>query len=345
MMKQNEISRRLLIKSGAAIAVGLALPSIVASRGLAATGTKTLNMQLSWFAGGNQIGEIAANQLGYFEAEGIDLRIQSGGPSIDGVAVVAAGGFELGQVSSSTQVILAASQGIPVKCFAVGAQQHPYAYFSLPQKPIRVAKDMIGKRIGVEASGQNLLAAVLKKNNITEDQIDKVIIGDNMSPLATGQVDAIAGWQTSTTALRVLGPDYVTMKLWDNGVQLYALPYYATKETLETKQDLIAAFIRAASKGWAYARQNPEKAVDILVKEYPNLVREDEALTAPVMLGLEFDRNTERAGWGTFQPEVWQKQIDLFDEIGQLPAGKPIVSDVITTTLLEATAAHRPKIG
>src|SRR4029453_6238055 len=96
-----------------------------------------VNMQLGWLANDNQLGEIVAKRLGYFDEEKIDFAIQPGGPSIDGVAIVASGRFEIGQVSSSPSLLLAASQGIPVKCFAVGAQQHPYSYFSLPAAPVR----------------------------------------------------------------------------------------------------------------------------------------------------------------------------------------------------------------
>ena len=40
-----------------------------------------VNMQLGWIAGGNQIGEVAAKQLGYYATEGIDFAIQPGGPN------------------------------------------------------------------------------------------------------------------------------------------------------------------------------------------------------------------------------------------------------------------------
>jgi hypothetical protein len=66
--------------------------------------------------------EVVAKNQGYFEQEGIDFDIQPGGPSIDGVAVVASGRFELGQVSSSPSLMLAVSQGLPIKCFAVACR-------------------------------------------------------------------------------------------------------------------------------------------------------------------------------------------------------------------------------
>src|SRR5260370_20462860 len=198
-----------------------------------AQGRDVINRQLGWLLLGNQLGEGCAKQLGYYEQEGIDLRFQPGGPSIDGVAVVASGRYEVGQVSSSPSLMLAASQDIPIRCFATGAQEHPYTFFSLKKKPVREAKDLVGKKVGIQATGVILLKALLAKNKIPEKEVEIVTIGADMAPLLTGQVDVVTGWLTNTTALKVLGPDRVDMRLWDNGVKLYALPYYATVETLK----------------------------------------------------------------------------------------------------------------
>ncbi len=338
-------TRRTVLKGGALVASSLAFPTFIASRGRAAGGTQKVNMQLGWIVGGNQLGEVAAKRLGYFEEEKIDFAIQPGGPNIDGVAIVASGRYEIGQVSSSPSLMLAASQDVPVTGFAVGAQKHPYCFFSLPRAPIRKAEDMVGKKIGVQATGQILLSALLRKHDIPADKVEKVIIGSDMTPLVSGQVDAVTGWRTNTTALKVLGPDYIAMPLWDEGVRLYALPYYATTETLQSKAELLAAFLRAAGRGWAYAKENPEKAVELLVKEYPNLVAPDEREAAAIMLSYEFTDRTKEFGWGSFDPAVWQEQIDLFDELKQFAAAKPKLEQVMTTAILDATKDTRPKLG
>jgi NitT/TauT family transport system substrate-binding protein len=310
-----------------------------------AASLQTVNMQLGWISGGNQIGEVVAKRLGYFEEEKISFAIQAGGPNIDGVAIVASGRYEIGQVSSSPSLMLAASQRIPVVCFAIGAQEHPYAYFSLPKAPIRTPQDMIGRRIGVQATGQILLTALLRKSGIPEGKVQKVIVGSDMTPLLTGQVDAITGWSTNTTALKVLGSDVVVMRMWDHGVKLYALPYYTTMDFLKAKPDVLAGFLRAAGRGWAYAKANPEKAVDLLIQEYPNLVRADELEALPIMMSVAFTTRTKTFAWGSFDPAVWQEQIDLHDELKQFPAGKPKLEQVITTKMLDLTTNDRPKIG
>jgi NitT/TauT family transport system substrate-binding protein len=194
--------------------------------------------------------------------------------------------------------MMARGQGIPLTAFATVGQQHPFAFFSLPAKPVRTPRDMIGKRIGVQTTAQFLLSALLKKNGIEENQITKVVLGSDLSPLATGQVDAITGWETSVRALKVLGPDYVTMRLWDQGIRLYANIYYAPGERLAAEPQTFAAFLRAAGKGWAFARENPGKAVALLVEEMPNLTAEQEMIAAGVMLKYVFTEQTRDHGWG-----------------------------------------------
>ena len=335
--------RRLLTASAAA--GGLLGSGALLSIGAHAAGRTKIDMQLGWLIGGNQIGEVVAKKQGYFEQENIDFSIQPGGPSIDGVAVVASGRHDVGQVSSSPSLMLAASQKIPVKCFATGLQQHPYTFFSLEKKPIRTPKDMVGKKIGIQATGKILLTALLKKHNIPEKDVEVVVIGSDFAPLLTGQTDAVTGWLTSTTAIKGLGQPPVTLRLWDAGVQLYALPLYATRDTLEKKAPMVAGFLKAMSKGYAFAQKEPEKAADLLVKAYPNFKRDDELEGLKVLLKFAFNANTKTNGWGAFDPKVWQDQITLYDELKQFTAGAPKLDDVITTSILDATKDARPRIG
>jgi NitT/TauT family transport system substrate-binding protein len=310
-----------------------------------AQGKPTVNLQLGWLLSGNQIGEVCAKNMGFYDAEGIELKFQAGGPNIDGVAVVASGRYEIGQVSSSPSLMLATSQDLPIKCFAVGAQQHPYAFFSLKKKPIASAQDMVGKKIGIQATGVILLRALLAKNNIPEKDVQIVTIGADMSPLMTGQVDAVTGWLTNTTALSVIGDQRVDLKLWDSGVRLYALPYYATTKTLQTNKDALVKFVRATGKGWEYAHANREKAVDFLVKEFPNLNKKDEMAAIDVMLSFAFNNNTKANGWGAMDPQVWKEQIDLYAQLGQFSKRVPTVDEVMTLDILNATGNARPRIG
>jgi NitT/TauT family transport system substrate-binding protein len=108
-------------------------------RAVPAADIQTIEMQLGWIGGGNQLGEVAAQLLGYHAEEHLELKIVPGGPNNDGVAGVASGRSAVGQVSSSPSLMLAVSQDLPIRCFAVPAQKHPYAFFSLAKSPVRHA--------------------------------------------------------------------------------------------------------------------------------------------------------------------------------------------------------------
>jgi hypothetical protein len=168
-------------------------------------------------------------------------------------------------------------------CFAVGAQRHPYSYFSLPRT--RCASPPTWWASGRHSADRGrAAAALLAKNKIAEKDVNIVPIGADMTPLLTGQVDVVTGWLTNTTALKVLGKDRVDMTLWDTGVKLYALPYYANTKTLQTQPHRSRPSCAPLARGWVRAGANRDQAVDLLVKEYPNLNREDERVALDTML-------------------------------------------------------------
>lgn len=330
--------RRLLMGSLlAGVAGGGGLLTFEAS---AAASTR-LRLQLGWLAGVNQAGEVVAQRLGFYEQEGLQLTMQPGGPHVDGVAVVASGHMPLGQVSSSPTLMLAASQGLPVRCFAVGAQRHPYTYFSLRRNPVRQPADLVGKRVGVQPTGFGLLRALLAQHHIPEKDVRVVPLGSEVTPLLTGQVDVVTGWLTNGAALKLLGRDRIDMTLWDAGVRLYALPYYANVQLLRSAPQVLAAFVRATSRGWIHARAHPEQALDLLVEAYPTLDRDEEHGSLAAMLGYAFADAAATRGWGTMDPAMWQQQIALYEQLGLFTAPPPRLEDVMTMDILDATQAVR----
>ena len=251
MTSDISLGRRQFLWGTAATTVALGLNGIVARRSWGAD-PQAVNMQLGWLIDYNQTGEIVAQELGYFDKEGLKLVIQPGGSNIDGVAIVASGQCQVGQIPSSPSLMLASSHGIPVTAFAVGAQRHPFAFFSLPKNPVRTPQDMVGKKIGIQSTSQILLNALLKKNNVDPSKVEVVPIGYDMVPLLSGQVDAISGWVIDVSVLKALGPDFITMSIWDYGIHLYSDVYYTTHDAIQKNPEQLTKFLRATARGWQF---------------------------------------------------------------------------------------------
>ena len=338
------ISRRRVLGGGLALGAMATTSSLITVTARAA-GAAKVNMQLGWLASNGILGEVVAMKNGYYAEEGVELEVTPGGPGVDGVASVAAGRAQIGQLSSSPSLMLARSAGIPVKAIAAGYQKHPFTYFSLASQPIRTPKDMIGKTIATQPTAVILLRALLAKNGIDEDQVKVVKMGSDMNQLLTGQSQAVTGWLTNTNALSILGEDRVDMMLWDTGIQLYANVYYTTDEMLTNHRDVLTRYLRGSARGWATARENPAAAVDMLVSAYPNLDRDSELEAVHPVLGFSFDKVTAKEGWGAMNRANWQAQIDIYSELGQFKGPTPSIDEVMTLDLLDATADVRARVG
>lgn len=339
------MNRRRFVMGTAALGGMAATHSLIGVTAGLAQDVAKVRMQLGWLASNGVLGEVAAMKKGFFAEEGVELEIVPGGPSIDGVAGVAAGQSQMGLTSSSPAIMLARSAGIPIKAFLAGYQKHPFSYLSLGKNPIRTPQDMIGKTIATQPSAVILLRALLAANGIAEDQVTIVNMGADMNQLLTGQADVVTGWNTNVEAMQILGPDAVELMLWDAGLQLYANVYFATDEQIDTQGDVLARFTRAAAKGWAYVRDNHEEGVDMLVEAYPNMMREAELLAVGPVSNYSFGETTKADGWGTMNRDLWEKQIKAYADLGQFSGPVPTVDDVATFSVLDATADVRKSVG
>lgn len=344
MRNRTRLDRRSLLQGMTALGAAFA-GTRISIQPTWASDLHTVKLQLGWLAGNGILGELAADRNGYFAEEGLALEVVAGGPNVDGVASVASGRAHIGSISSSPSLMLARSQGLPVKCIAAGYQQHPFTYFSLEKNPVREPKDLIGKTVATNGTARILLQALLAANDIPEDQVNVLVMGADMAPLLTGQADVVTGWKTNVGALSVLGPDRVDMTLWDAGIKLYANPYYVTDTSLSESPDQVRGMLRAIARGWGWVHDNPEAAVEILLSRYPNLDREAEMAAVGPVVAYSFNDATRQQGWGTMTRENWQAQIDIYDRLGQFEDSAPAVDDVMTLSVLDEIAAARPAYG
>ncbi|HMN86231.1 MAG TPA: ABC transporter substrate-binding protein [Bauldia sp.] len=339
------VSRRRFLKAGAALSVIAAGPGInilVPSRGSAETAKVVI--QYDWLMSNGQIGDVVAVDKGYFADEGIEVEMSPGGPNSATLAPVVSGQAQLGQYSGVSQLLLARSAGAPVKVFATGYQQAPFAYFSLPRAPVNKPEDLYGKRIGIQPTARATLDALIAKAKLDVSKLNIATMGFDMTPLPADELDVVTGWITNTQALSVIGPDRITMMESAAGIIDPGNAYFATDAALETNADVLARFIKAVARGWGYTYEHPEEAVEITVKAYPNLDLAIEKETIPLVLSLSFDANTKTNGWGQFKQSDIADQITILDEIGMFKgADTPTAEDSSTLKILELTAADRPK--
>ncbi len=336
------VSRRDFVRGAGALALGLAagdrLFGPVAPVG--AQPSARASMQIGWFLNSQMAGDVVGLAKGYFREAGIDLTIRPGGPAIDPIQVVAGGGTMFGNVSSVAVLVNARAQGLPVKAFCTAFQRHPFAFVFFTKSKIRTPKDFEGKTIGIQPTARPLLDAVIRKYNINKDRLKVLFVGGDTTPLVTGQVDVITGWLINAAQMEAVQQAGAIsyFRLWDLGIRLYAYTYFVTDQILRERRDVLVRFVSASARGWLYARDHPDEAIDHLLKMTTGLNRQSELRTWEEVVrgGYLTSVTTKQHGWGYMDPKVWQDLTDTMRALGQIP--RPVSVDEIMTDDLVVTA-------
>ncbi len=345
MLVTGGLSRREFLKASGAAALALAGGGLSRFAAPAhAQGLANLSVQLGWFANAQVAGDFVAIDKGYFREAGMDLRLQPGGPGIDPIQNVAGGTATFGNAASNGILVNARSSGLPLKAFATALQRHPFAFFYLQESGVRTPRDFEGKTIGIQPTARPLLEAVLKKHQIPQDRVKVVFVGGDITPLLARRVDVITGWVIDRLPqFETLGYGGAVryLRLWDLGIRMYAYVYFTTDQVLRDRKDLLTRFVAASARGWMFARERPEEAVEIVLKHTTGLDRTLELKTWQNEIPYMTSITTKQRGWGYMEPKNWTDLIETYKGLNQIP--KLIAADeVMTNELVEV--ARTPKV-
>jgi ABC-type nitrate/sulfonate/bicarbonate transport system substrate-binding protein len=272
-----------------------------------------LNFQLSWVKDVEFAGEYIADTNGYYKQVGFSgVNLLTGGPDVQQDAVVASG-KALACISSPDITSAAINNGADLVTIGAQYQKNPFAIMSLAKSPIKNPQDMIGKKIGVQATNNPVWDAFLKANNIDPTKIDKVVVQFDPSPLAQGTVD---GWFAFITnepnLLAAKGVKTYTFLLNDFGYPLVSETYVVRRSTIASSRDEIKALLKAEIMGWQQALKNPalgaQLTVDTYGKSLGNTVPE-QTLESISQNKLIVSPDTQANGIFTLTPTIIAKTI------------------------------------
>jgi ABC-type nitrate/sulfonate/bicarbonate transport system substrate-binding protein len=282
------IDRRSLLRGGAGFAVLGAASALLAACGDDTTpattssgGTKNLgplNYQLSWIKNVEFAGAYIADTKGYYTAAGFSsVNLMAGGPSVSQDAIVASGKALVG-ISSPDITAAAILKGADLVVIGAQYQKNPFCIMSLAGSPINTPQDMIGKKIGVQATNEPVWTAFLKANNLDPSKITKVPAQFDPTPLVSKEVD---GWFSFFTnepnLLKTKGVDTAVMLLNDHGYPMVSEVYVVKKATLAKERDKVKAVLIADIKGWTDSIADPKIGANLAATKYGKDLGLDEA--------------------------------------------------------------------
>jgi ABC-type nitrate/sulfonate/bicarbonate transport system substrate-binding protein len=224
---------------------------------------------LSWIENAEFAGSYVAESRGYYDDAGLEVDLMPGGPDVVTPPVVATEKADVA-LASTDVAARARANGAPIQIFGAHYQRSPLAITSLADAPIRVPRDLVGRRIGVQASNDSTWKAFLDLNGIAEEDVDSVAVQFDPAPLVNGDVDGFLTFLIDQPlALEQAGTSVENMLLADFGFDLFGQVYIARQADLEARQELFQRFLTAERQGWTTNFQNPALGARLTIERSP----------------------------------------------------------------------------
>lgn len=273
------------------------------------------SLRFSWVKNVEFAGAYLADTNGYYKAEGFSsFELIGGGPTATPAETDVLTGKAMVGISAPDTVAAAILKGGQLKIIGAEYQKNPFAIMSMAANPIKSAKDMVGKKIGVQATNEAIWAAFLKANKIDPASITKVPVQFDPLPLTTGTVD---GWMSFVTnepnALRVKGFEVETFLFADENYPLVSEVFVVADKTIKERRPALKAFLRAEAKGWRDSLKDPEAGARLAVEKYGKdlgLDLEEQILSSKDQNELLLTEDTEKNGLFSITPELIAKNIE-----------------------------------
>ncbi len=228
-----------------------------------------LTLQLSWILNEEFAGEYFADAEGYYEEAGFDAVKLVPGPST-GVAELLSGTADVALSDSVNIGSAVANEGAPLKIIGATFQANPFTILSLADGgDIATPDDLKGKKIGVQDSNLTLFNALLAANEIDPSEVTVVPVQYDPAPLVNGEVDGFMAYLTNEAiSVEMEGLATTNLPMAANGLPFVAETLTVTQETLDSKRDMLKAFLVAEIRGWTDAVNDPQGGADLALEVY-----------------------------------------------------------------------------
>lgn len=252
------------------IVVALVLTGCGGSNAPQAPTLTPVTLQLQWVTQAQFAGYYVALDKGWYREEGIDLTIIPGGPDQDSVNLVTNGTRDFG-TALLADLTVAVQNDKPVIGIAQIQQQNGLLLLAKKSSGIQSPKDFTGKTVGVWlGSWEAQFDALMAQQGIAPDQFSLVSQGYSMAAFINDELDVASAMvynEYYTVLESGISKDNLNIIDYaDYGLDFPGDTLFTSKTTAEQNPELCIGMVRASLKGWQYAIEHPEEAVDIVLK-------------------------------------------------------------------------------
>ena len=124
------------------------------------------------------------------------------------------------------------------------------------------------------------------------------------------------------------------------GIHFVGDVLFVKSDLLKNDRELVKKFVRASYKGWLYAIEHPDEAIQIILDKYntQNLTKKHLEYEAEQTIKLVTARLKEKKYFGSFNKEQWETMIKLMHDnrlIRKMVSYDDVVCDSVINEVIE----------
>jgi len=319
------------------------LAALVFSGAVFAQKEIAVRFALDWRFEGPAAPFFVAIDKGYYKAEGLNVSIDPGAGSVEGINRVASGAYEVGFADINSLVKYRDNpRNLPVKAVMMVYDTPAFSIVSLKKNGIAKPKDLEGKVLGAPAPdgayAQWPIFVQANKIDASKVKIENIGFPVREPMLAQGRVDAITGfWFSSYMNLKANGvkdDDIVVLHMRDYGVDLYGNVIIANPDFMRFSPKAVSGFVKATIRGIQDTLANPDAAIDSLMKRNPIAKRDVELERLKLSLQKNFvTPDVRKNGLGAVDMKRLERSIEQIGLTFKY-SNKPKAADIFTAQYL-----------
>ena len=278
------------------------------------------------------VGVYVAQELGYFEDEGLSVEIQHSAGGGEHLQLLIAGKVQVTTQDAAVLLQRRADPGLPLVAIGLVGQRGQQAFVALSDAGIESVEAWRGRQIGYKGTPPPDLLALLEAAGLDESDVRLINVGFDPRVLVEGMIDVYPVFTSNEPyTLRSWGYDVTLWEAADYGVPTLGLAYVTTEQLIDEDADRLARFTRASLRGIAYAETHLDKAVDIVMTYTgPDADRDHMRYMLETEAAMAHNALTEAHGLGGQTTEQWESLLSSLRTYGAIT--EPLDVDAVFTT-------------
>lgn len=291
---------------------------------------RKVSFRFSWTPYGAYAPYWLALERGYFAEEGLDVTFGEVIGSGTLVKLMAQGSDPFGDPDYGT-MMKGIAKGMELKAVFGVFQKTTLAIVSRAEAPIRTPKDLVGRSIamGKEESSAQIFPALLAANGVDGSKITIVhpAQGAKLGLFMNGNVESMtAAANLQVPVIESRGIKVQTLNYGDFGANTLNNGVAAEVKWLEKNGDTVRRFLKGLQRGLKASAENPEAAVEAMLKRYPDQRDQRAVYLAQLKSTLPLLQTEHSKGkpLGWMAKEDWEQTQEILLKYGGLEQKAPV---------------------